>query len=306
MGDVVKFLKNTKIADLFQGEKVELVSAKTSDPAIESLRKLIKARVLSIPLYDEQKKAYTAIFDIMDVLHFVTQAGGDGTLSALEGNQLFKNKTSEEISNLSGRAHFVPISTSQPLMEALEVITQDYAQLHRLPVIDEKGKLVGILSQSRIVRFLGKHVTKFDFGRLSVKQQNLGIREVFSIGVDNPVSAALKLIKEKEVSAVAIVDKSDKLIANFSASDLKLFGYDDKICKLANEGSSLKDFAERMKPSADYPVRVTKDATTAEVIRKCSTEGVHRVYVVDNAEKPIGVISLVDIIELFVRHLLIE
>lgn len=72
MGDVIKFLKGTKIADLFAGEKVELVSGLTTDPALESLRKLLKARVLSIPLYDQEKKAFTCFFDILDVLHFVT------------------------------------------------------------------------------------------------------------------------------------------------------------------------------------------------------------------------------------------
>jgi len=72
MGDVVKFLKQTKIEDLFKDDKAELVVAKTTDPASQTLKKLLKAKVLSIPLYDEQKKEYTAFFDFIDVLHFVT------------------------------------------------------------------------------------------------------------------------------------------------------------------------------------------------------------------------------------------
>lgn len=71
MGDVIKFLKQTKISDLFSGEKADLIHGKVDDPAIDSLKKLLKARVLSIPLYDDSKKAYTCFFDILDVLHFV-------------------------------------------------------------------------------------------------------------------------------------------------------------------------------------------------------------------------------------------
>jgi len=72
MGDVVRFLKQTKIEDLFKDDKTELVFAKTTDPALQTLHQLLKAKVLSIPLYDEKKKQYTAFFDIIDVLHFVT------------------------------------------------------------------------------------------------------------------------------------------------------------------------------------------------------------------------------------------
>lgn len=92
MGDVVKFLKQTKIEDLFKGDKTELVSGNASDPALVSLKKLLKAKVLSIPLYDEKAKAYTAFFDIIDVLHFVTGVRFSPALSCSLSTLIFQSK----------------------------------------------------------------------------------------------------------------------------------------------------------------------------------------------------------------------
>jgi CBS domain-containing protein len=310
MGDVVKFLKKTKIEDLFQDDKTELVSGKTSDPALVSLKKLLKAKVLSIPLYDEKAKAYTAFFDIIDVLHFVTsERGGDGSMEMLEGSEEFKKYTSAEVANLSGDNHFVPIPSSQPLVEAMEVMTHDYSRLHRLPVVDKDGKLIGILSQSRLVRFLGQHVSKFDFGSLSIKQTHLGVQKVISVTVKDRVSKALEEIKEKKVSAVAVVDETGVLVGNFSATDLKLLGYDNEVAKIAGPDQTLGHFVNKVKKGLGdkpYPIAVESKATTSSVISTFTKTGVHRIYIVDGNKKPIGIISLVDVIELFVRHILIE
>jgi len=308
---VIKFLKQTKIEDLFKDDKGQLVVGKTDDSALTSLKKLIGAKVLSIPLYDEKAKAYTAFYDIIDVLHFVTgDKTSDGSLETLEGSDEFKRFTSGEIANLSGDNHFVPIPKGKPLVEALEVMTHDYPRLHRLPVVDNNGVLIGILSQSRIVRFLGHHISKFDFGSLPIKQTHLGVRKVISVNSSETVAKALSAIKENKVSAVAIVDDAGVLVGNFSATDLKLLGYDSDIAKVASHSNTLKTFVDRVLKSLpegkSYPVSVGQKATSAAVIKEFTKAGVHRIYVVDDHKKPVGVVSLVDVIELFIRHILIE
>lgn len=98
-------------------------------------------------------------------------------------------------------------------------------------------------------------------------------------------------------------------IGNFSATDLKLLGYGEKLSKIANDGQTMTDFLNAVQPPAEdmaYPVCVSENATTEEIMAKLSHAGVHRVYVVDRVGQPTGVISLVDIIELFIRHIIIE
>jgi len=234
-------------------------------------------------------------------------SGTDGSFSALESNSKFR-VTAKELSNYSGDNHYVPITLDKPLVEAMEVMTHDYPNLHRLPVVDDNGKLVGILSQSLLVKFLGQHVSKFDFASLPVKQTHVGLQKVISVNVNDKVSAALRAIKENKVSAVAVVDVNGVLVGNFSATDLKAFGYDDTIGRVATGATSLREFVDTVKPKARgvYPVIATTASTTEEVIEAFTSTGVQRIWVVDGAQKPIGVISLVDIINLFVRHFLIE
>ena len=204
-----------------------------------------------------------------------------------------------------------------------------HASLARLPVVDENGKLVGILSQSRLVRFLGQHVKQFDFGSLTIKQTNLGVqcafspfssistllplsdracRKVIAVSAKDKVATALAEIKSRKVSAVAVVDDNGVLVGNFSATDLKALGYEDDIATIAGL-DPLSKFVDKVKASApddEYPIAVEKTATTASVIKKFASAGVHRIYVVDAMRKPVGIVSLVDIIELFIRHILIE
>jgi len=310
MGDVVKFLKNTKIDDLFTDPGHELVTGNANDPAMASLKKLLKHKILSIPLYDDKARAYNAFFDILDALHFIVSANDSAdSVETLEANVEFTKYSSKQIANLSGDNYFVPIPKGKPLVEALEVMTHDYPQLHRLPVVDSDGKLIGILSQSRIVRFLGEHVSKFDFGSLSIKRTNLGLQTVIAVNENEKVTKALEVIKEKKVSAVAIVDDAGVLVGNFSATDLKLLGYGSDVTAVARPDQTLKNFVAKVRKSlgeTKYPVYVERLATTAAVIKEFTKTNVHRIYVVDDQKKPVGVISLVDIIELFIRHILIE
>jgi len=58
-------------------------------------------------------------------------------------------------------------------------------------------------------------------------------------------------------------------------------------------------------PGADYPYTVSKANTTQHVVQKFIDTKAHRLYIVDKEGAPIGIISLVDVIELFFRHLII-
>lgn len=58
---------------------------------------------------------------------------------------------------------------------------------------------------------------------------------------------------------------SNAQVGNFSASDLRLFGYDDGVSKLASEGRTLKEFYNQITPPSDdlgYPVTVLMSSTT--------------------------------------------
>jgi len=189
----------------------------------------------------------------------------------------------------------------------VQTFCSSYKHLHRLAIVNDKGDLVGIASQSLTVSWLAPHVTKFDFGRMPVGQLGLGleVQKVETVKDTDKVSVALKKIKECAISGVGIVDSNGKLIGNFSASDLKLFGIGSSTFQLFS--STMLDYLKALKlpnTGSDYPYTVTKSSTVQQVVKKFSETKAHRLYVVDK-DVPNGVISLGDVIELFLRHLVI-
>jgi CBS-domain-containing membrane protein len=61
----------------------------------------------------------------------------------------------------------IAIGPDEPIEKAVELLTEN--AIHHLPVIDEKGMLLGILAQSD----LGRRMTNRDFGQLA---RNTSIR----------------------------------------------------------------------------------------------------------------------------------
>jgi CBS domain-containing protein len=66
---------------------------------------------------------------------------------------------------------------------------------------------------------------------------------------------------------------------------------------------TLKDFVDKQNRDV---IAVTMKTKASKAVKMASSKGVHRIFVVNAEKKPIGVISLVDIIYLFFRHILIE
>lgn len=122
-------------------------------------------------------------------------------------------------------------------------MTTEYSRLHRycssysslsgiifsVPVVDDNGEIVFILSQSRLVKFLKDHVYKFDFATLTLNQTHLGVRysipsslllltssNVVSLGLNETVKKGLELMMKNKISAVALVDKVGKMVLAFS------------------------------------------------------------------------------------------
>jgi len=213
-----------------------------------------------------------------------------------------------ELSNVSKRNHFNPIKDSTNLIKVVQTFVTNYKGLHRLPIINSDGVLTGIASQSLLVSWLAPHISKFDFGQQSVGQLGVGLEvpSVVCVTITDKVSTAVKKIKEKSVSAVGIVDEHGKLVGNFSASDIKHFGLG---ATLQLGSTTMTDFLKALKipkNNTDYPYTVTKHTHMTSVVKKFSDTKAHRLYIVDTHGAPIGVIALVDVIEMFLRHILIE
>jgi len=109
-----------------------------------------------------------------------------------------------------------------------------------LPILDDSGKIVGVISQSDIVKLLEKYEEK-DLKNLSVKDFLLKKRKKKLI-VASPNSTIKRLIKlmiKYDISRIPIIDRDKKLVGIVTKSDiLKLISNE---LKVSNEKEENKD-----------------------------------------------------------------
>jgi CBS domain-containing protein len=141
-----------------------------------------------------------------------------------------------------------------------------------------------------------------------------------------PLLWSLSLLQS--VSAVPVVNEEGKLVGNVSASDIHYlvdspiifelvahteFSVIDFFASLkerlvAQNGANVQFFPSTLiKPRCSQvtvlrPISVLPSATLSQVIDKMISNQVHRVYVVDNTEKPQGVVSLIDVLRVMVTQ----
>jgi len=76
--------------------------------------------------------------------------------------------------------------------------------VHSVPVVSgEDNDLMGVLSQSLIVKFLSEHMDRFpDLDKKTIKDLNVGFRSVISVTKDNSIKETLLQIRDNRVCLI--------------------------------------------------------------------------------------------------------
>jgi CBS domain-containing protein len=98
---------------------------------------------------------------------------------------------------------------------------------HRV-VINKEGttEVVGVLSQLRLVRFFWENHENFtameQLYSVSLKDLELGAKEVIAINGDRPVSAALQLMHNEGITSLPVLDVKRNVVGNISHVDVRV------------------------------------------------------------------------------------
>jgi len=186
---------------------------------------------------------------------------------------------------------------------------------HRILVIDSDDKLCNVITQSRIVNCLLPSLEFIPKASKSLKELNIGFKEVVTISQKEMSYKAFKLMKEKRVSGVAVVDEKENIIGNISVNDMKLLGYDLHLFEFLS--MSVKEYLKEVRQKQELQIRnqiykkfqgenphflvsCNPSDSFGTAIRMLSCFQVHRLYIVDNG-KPVGVLSLHDVLEELIK-----
>ncbi len=116
----------------------------------------------------------------------------------------------------------ITILPDLPIAEALEQMRQ--ADVHRFPVVNKKGKLVGIVSHQDLLYASPSPVTSLNvwevtylLNRVSVKETMT--REVITVAEDCPIEEAARLMRDNEIGGLPVM-RGDDLVGIITESDL--------------------------------------------------------------------------------------
>jgi len=299
VAEVIEFasgedLLDSKVGKLVQKGKV--IEVMSDSPLLTAFHLIVQNKILSVPVYSVDKQKYIGFLDLVDIVYHFLEVLTDEEIQA--GFEHFKDKFDkvkcQGLMNVSSRNPFKSLSMKASARAAIGLI--DQWGVHRVPLIDASGECVSILSQSRLVQLFATNIGLFALAAKTVGEFQLGVREVYCAHKSDSAHVAFQKMRELGASALAIVNDAGALVDVLSVSDLRLLGQDMK--QLERVTHTVEEFASH-KTNKVAPLTVLLSDTIASVASKLLEFKVHRLYVVDAADKPIGVIVLGDFLRLF-------
>lgn len=288
----------------------------------ECLQTLQSRNILSTPVLDENQRL-VAFVDVLDILLYITRLVPSSVNWNLASEQQY-----EQFKSLGRQFDETPlkevveycklvllydenifkVKKTTKIIELLDIFQYG---VHRVPVMSEDGLTVeGLLSQTDLLTVISQCMHLLDKNERAKSLIELGIepREtLISMYQGDKVINVIRKMSQtlrKPVSAVPLVDADGKLVANFSASNLKgitQHNFEELLLpaiEFLKRQSSDKAFSFHAlfeSSKSLHPVICTVNSSFQDVVYQLTTNRVHRLWMVDREEKPIGFVSMTDV-----------
>jgi len=293
-----QFLDTIKVKEICKSQHI--VSLSSTDSVATAMDTLAERGITGAPVWDNGKREFIGFVDTLDLTMFVSYVYYENfqrhphLYDPKELHRRFSLPVTDVI-NASKRDPFWTVDADESVGFLLNNFLK--AGIHRVPVVST-GHVIGIVSQSDVVRLIAKN--KHLLGELSnntLLQLGLDKRSVVTVKNDALIIDAFNTILSNDITGLAVVDMtSGRFVNNLSASDLKgvtelnFFKLEAQIHQIFMSNY------EKKPPVFCYP-----NTTLSELISLVERTGVHRVYVLDEHNRPIGVVTLTDIMRAFSR-----
>ncbi|KAL1924921.1 uncharacterized protein VTP21DRAFT_4575 [Calcarisporiella thermophila] len=302
-----------RAGDIVRDQKVVVIDG--DQPVEEACDVLVKHGILSAPVYDKNSKSYVGMFDYGDVIAYLLlllhrQEAPD---QSLEVKELIQHALKSQpvpvklASDLSRKNPFYSVFPETPLLQVIEEFSSG---THRVAVMDGNGDIKGILSQSAVVAYLYKNVSKFpdlsSYMNKSIHDLSLGKAPVVSVQTDQLVLNALSIMSEHGISSLAVVDPSGVLLSAITMTDVKYVmksHHHSLLWSTCFQFISHVRSLQGLENGQDaYPVfDIRPESTLGFAIAKLVATRAHRLWVTEPRGQVIGVVSLTDISRVFAK-----
>ncbi|KAK9888381.1 hypothetical protein WA026_000631 [Henosepilachna vigintioctopunctata] len=288
----VKFFKFHKCYDLIP-TSAKLVVFDTQLLVKKAFFALVYNGVRAAPLWDSTNQEFVGMLTITDFIKILRMYYKSASV-AMEELEEHKLDTWRRV--LQDQRPLIYIGPDASLYDAIKTLIHN--RIHRLPVIDpETGNVLYILTHKRILRFLFLYINELpkpSYMNKTLREVRIGTYDnIETASEDTSIILALKKFVERRVSALPIVDSEGRLTDIYAKFD---------VINLAAEKTyndldvSLKKANEHRNEWFEGVHKCKLDETLFTIMEKIVRAEVHRLVVVDEAEKVIGIISLSDLL----------
>lgn len=284
----------------------EVQSVTPDAPIAYAIELLIARNVRALPVVDENQRVVGIVTDgdLMRRLELpaagVTAAMTAGELSA----QLSKLRQSGlTVADLM-HTDVITVKESEPVARAIQIMAE--RNIKRLPVVDEAGRLVGMVSRVDVLRAMAQPQAAERPRRAPTPGQHVTVGEIMTTEVptvraDQPLSSVVDQLLTTDQRRVVVVDGQRRVLGIVTDGDLirratagerqgllqrlagRLAGPRDGGVALARRTA-----AEVMTPN---PVTVTPDTPLLEALRLLLEHRIKRLPVVDAEGRLVGLVG---------------
>lgn len=298
----------------------DVVCVHRSERTARVFTKLVTEGFLAAPVLDALHK-FTGFIDMLDLVIFTVDIfakhGGDpntpeGWAKFCDSISAWRDSTIEDvIAHVESSGH-PRKSTPFPLQRSFTVL-QAMAQFaalgtQRLAVLDDENRVAGILTQSMVLSLLDQNINKIGrYRQTQVQEMHSLLQPVLSVKEDEKAINAFRLMADRGVSGLAVVDAQGFLVDNISVRDLR--GIGQKPTDFSNLFQTVKVFKQRERSLFPQqvpgkPLQCEPTSTLEQVIKLMDDGNMHRVFEVQKGDeegklKPLHVISQTDLIRYF-------
>jgi len=285
-----------------------------------ALQKLFVNHILSAPVFDSKTKEYVGFVDMVDlVAATVDAAEAAGAYQNVEETDDLNEENLEErlimdmlevrsIIDCSKRDPFLFVYEEDSMIKAAELLQHN----HRIAILDDQHQLSGILTQSGFVEYLSEeYVLQIQHDKTRISALDLP-KEVFSVTLHCRAIDAFKIMKDKKVSGLAVVDTNGILADVISVSDLMLWtewvagGEVFQFTNLTSLALSVEEFLHSSRAQKGLPKKSPKVCEKSTMVKDASSDmlvdNIHRLFLVNQKHQPTSVLNFGNIIQHLLSH----
>jgi CBS-domain-containing membrane protein len=283
----------------------------TLDDAMETLS---KHEIHAAPVRDQATKKILGWLTQFDLVSFVVRHYADGkdileadkvwaqykrAMQKLEhkGQKVGKTPIRNVVENWE--APYNKLHVVSPQMKLWQVLDEYFAPgFHRVAVGEDENNLRDIISQSDIIKFIAMHLDDLqNLGDQPIQEllQGKFISHNFApMRMDTDAIHAFYLMATRRVAAVPVLDDESRVVAVVSGADIKRI--------------HSKNFAVLLQPLIQFltsnpaqilpPVLSKPDSKLRTIIQQLAIFRIHQVFIVDDASKAVGVVTLQNVMRL--------